>query len=103
MDLSTDVMRIVGRGHLSRFCESHADARKWIEHWLAEAEEAVWTAPHDIKARFASASFLPGNTVIFNVKGNDYRLEVSVAYRSSVVVVNWIGTHAAYQRRNKSR
>ena len=96
-------MKIVGRARLAEFCDAHADARRWIEHWLAEAEEATWSTPHEIKARYASASFLPGNCVVFNVKGNEYRLEVGVAYQAGVVVVRWAGTHAGYDRRNSVR
>ncbi len=96
-------MKIVGRSRLEAFCDRHADARKWIEHWLSEVEVARWTTSQDIRARYASASFLAGNLVIFNVKGNDYRLEVSVAYQTSVVVVRWAGTHAEYDQRNRKR
>jgi mRNA interferase HigB len=96
-------MRIIGRDKLDAFCTKHADARKWVENWLAEAEAATWTAPQQIKSRYSSASFLPEAIVIFNVKGNDYRLEVLVAYKTSVVIVQWIGTHADYDTRNKTR
>ncbi len=96
-------MKVVGRSHLAEFCSNHADARKWIEHWLSEVEQASWTAPRHIRARYTSASFLANNLVIFNVKGNDYRLEVRVAYQSSVVVIQWIGTHAEYDQRNRKR
>lgn len=96
-------MRIIGRDRLAAFCINHADARKWIENWLADAEAATWTAPQQIKSRYSSASFLAQNIVIFNVKGNDYRLEVLVAYKTSVVIVQWIGTHADYDARNKAR
>lgn len=96
-------MKVTGRGVLAALTHEHADARRWIENWLAEAEEAVWVTPQDIKDRYASASFLAGNRVIFNVKGNDYRLEVVVAYKTSVVVVEWAGTHAEYDQRNRRR
>jgi len=96
-------MTVVGRGVLDAFCLKHADARQWIGHWLAEVDAASWASPHDIRQRYGSASFLPGNAVVFNVRGNDYRLEVTVAYRTSVVVVNWAGTHAEYDRRNANR
>ena len=96
-------LKIVGRSHLAAFCIKHPDARKWIEHWLAEVEQATWTAPLHIKSRYPSASFLANNVVIFNVKGNDYRLEVRVAWQSSVVVILWIGTHAEYDLRNRNR
>ena len=96
-------MRIVGREKLDAFCRKHADARKWIESWLAEVERMTWANTQQLKERYPSASFLPDNLVIFNVKGNDYRLEVTVAYRTTVVVVQWVGTHAEYDARNKSR
>jgi mRNA interferase HigB len=70
---------------------------------LAEIESAAWASPHDVRKRYATASFLKGGLVIFNVKGNAYRLEVSVAYRAGVVAVNWIATHTEYDERNKRR
>jgi mRNA interferase HigB len=96
-------MRIVGREALDRFCSKHADARKWIASWLQEVEASTWTTPQAIKDRYVNASFLEGNTVIFNVKGNDYRMEVLVAYQTGIVSVKWIGTHAEYDERNTKR
>lgn len=96
-------MKVVGRSVLDAFCQKHADARQWIENWLADVESAAWASPQAIKDRYPAASFLPENQVIFNVKGNEYRLETTVAYRTSVVVVNWLGTHAEYNRRNRKR
>jgi len=96
-------MKITGRGVLAAFAQEHADARRWIENWLAEAEGVTWKTPQDIKDRYASVSFLAGGRVIFNVKGNEYRLEVIVAFRTGVVVVEWAGTHAEYDRRNRQR
>jgi mRNA interferase HigB len=96
-------LRVVGRDKLDAFCNKHRDARRWIENWLAEVEAANWSTPEQIKDRYSSASFLSHNVVIFNVKGNAYRLEVVVAYKTSVVVVQWVGTHAAYDARNKAR
>jgi len=96
-------MKIAGRNLLEGFCTRHADARRWIEIWLSDAETATWTRPQDIKDRYSTASFLAGNTVIFNVKGNEYRLEITCAYQTGVVVVNWVGAHAEYEERNRKR
>ena len=93
-------MLIVGRQKLHDFVGAHADARSWIENWIAATEQAVWQSPQDIKDAYASASFLGGNVVIFNVKGNHYRMEVNVAYATRTVVVRWAGTHAGYDKRN---
>ncbi len=92
-------MRITGRDKLDEFSGTHTDARSWIENWIADAETAKWLTPQDIKRNYASASFLASNIVIFNVKGNRYRLEVRIAYNTGVVVVRWAGTHAEYTKR----
>ena len=92
-------MLIVGRDKLDEFAKAHADARSWIEHWIAETERVRWRTPQEIKDLYASASFLPGNLVVLNVRGNRYRLEMKVAYNTGVVVVRWLGTHAEYTKR----
>ena len=92
-------MKLVGRNKLDEFVRKHADARRWVENWLADAELAVWLTPQDIKDRYSTASFLADNVVIFNVRGNNYRLEVQIAYRTSTVIVRWIGTHKEYSNR----
>lgn len=94
-------MRLVGRDTLDEFTNAHADARAWIESWIADVEAARWRTPQDIRDSYASASFLANRIVIFNVKGNRYRLEVQVAYNTGVVVVKWAGTHAEYTKRMK--
>ncbi|OGA48067.1 MAG: addiction module toxin RelE [Betaproteobacteria bacterium RIFCSPLOWO2_12_FULL_62_58] len=92
-------MRIVGRDKLDEFAGAHADARPWIENWIADTEAARWRTSQDIKDRYASVSFLAGNVVMFNVKGNHYRLETVVAYNTGTIAVRWIGTHAEYSKR----
>lgn len=86
-----------------RFCSAHGEARKWIANWLSEAEAATWESPQAIKDRFPAASFLADKMVIFNVKGNAFRLEAVVAYRTGVVQISWAGTHAQYDRRQARR
>jgi len=96
-------MRIVGREVLSKFCADHVEATNWIANWLSETEAAIWENPRGIKDRYPAASFLAGNTVIFNVKGNAFRLEVVLGYRTGVIQIIWAGTHAQYDRRNAGR
>lgn len=96
-------MKVIGRDRLETFCRRHADARRWIEAWLHETESATWSKPADIRRRYASTSFLAGNVVIINVKGNEYRLEMQVGYATGTIVILWIGTHAAYDARNRKR
>jgi mRNA interferase HigB len=96
-------LKIFDRQRLDRFCAKHADARRWVENWLSSAETARWLSPHDIRDRYPAASFLGNSVVVFNVKGNAYRLEVSVAYTTGIVAIEWVGTHREYDERNKRR
>jgi len=91
-------MRVLGRQILQEFLQRHADARRPASAWLAEAEAALWRGPADIKARYPGASFLADNEVIFNIKGNKYRLKVMVAYASQTAIIQQAGTHAEYDR-----
>jgi mRNA interferase HigB len=96
-------MKLVGRNRLDEFCAEHPDARNWIENWIADVETAAWKTPHQLKERYPSTSLLGAGLTIFNVKGNNYRLETTVAYKTATVVVLWAGTHAEYDERNKRR
>lgn len=94
-------MNLISRNKLSEFIKKHKDARAWINNWIAEVEEANWQTPQDVKCRYASASILPNGIIIFNVKGNSYRLEVQISFNNNTVFVKWIGTHAEYDKRYK--
>jgi mRNA interferase HigB len=91
-------MKVVGAAILDEFAQDHADVRNQIRAWLTEAEEANWENPQAIKDRFPSASFIGNDRVIFNLKGNSYRLDVKVNYKNKVVLVKRCGTHAEYDR-----
>lgn len=92
-------MRIVGLPILEAFQARHANVRGALDAWRSEVERAEWKAPQDIKQRYRSADFLAGNRVIFNVKGNAYRLVVLVRYQSGLVVIEWVGTHTDYDKK----
>lgn len=94
-------MRILGQSRLHEFAASHADTRKWIANWVADMRGSRWTNFHDVKAKYPSASFLDNSIVIFNVRGNNYRLETQVTFGTQVIAVKWIGTHAEYDRRER--
>ncbi len=91
-------MTVIGTDKLDVFIKRHAQARKPVQAWLAEARKSVWKTPQDIKNRYRSVDFLPANRVIFDIKGNSYRLVVKVRYEGSLVLVEWVGTHAEYDR-----
>jgi mRNA interferase HigB len=94
-------VRIIAQSTLKAFWvkPGRQDSEGSLRAWHAEAERSSWTGPADIKARYPSASFLAGNNrVIFNIKGNKYRLVVEVRYRWRRVFVRWIGTHSDYDK-----
>ena len=93
-------MKVFGRDKLIDFYQKHANVKKALDAWFNEAEGAEWKTPQDIKNRYRSADFLAGNKVIFNIKGNHYRLVVKVRYQNGIAVVEWVGTHAEYDKQS---
>ena len=89
-------MKVLGRDKLLRFSQKHANAKKALDVWFDEASRAVWQTPQDIKAHYRSADFLADNRVIFNIKGNHYRLVIKVKYQHGIALIEWVGTHAEY-------
>ncbi|MBL8338016.1 MAG: type II toxin-antitoxin system HigB family toxin [Rhodoferax sp.] len=89
-------MRVIAVSTLRAFWQRHPDAEQPLKAWFAEATQAAWRQPADIKARFRSASILKNRRVVFNIKGNDYRLIVAVAFKLQIVYVKFVGTHREY-------
>jgi mRNA interferase HigB len=91
-------MRIISRKILREFWELHPDAQSSLESWYADVKQNSWKTPNDIKAVYRNASFLINNRVVFNIKGNKYRLIVMVQYQFQIVYVRFIGTHDEYDQ-----
>ncbi|KKP36975.1 MAG: hypothetical protein UR23_C0009G0005 [Candidatus Roizmanbacteria bacterium GW2011_GWA2_32_13] len=91
-------MKLIGKDVLYKFKSLYAEVRSQIDSWEAEAEAAQWKTPLDIKRRYATASFLKNNQVVFNIKGNKYRLLVKVNYENKIVLIIKAGTHKEYMR-----
>ena len=89
-------MRVIAVSTLRAFWELHPDAEQPLKAWYEEATHASWTQPADIKAQYRSASVLKSRRFVFNIKGNDYRLIVAIAYKLQIVFVKFIGTHQEY-------
>lgn len=91
-------MRIISRRILREFWEKHPDAKIPLQTWFHDVEHADWSAPADIKHVYHNASFLANNRVVFNIKGNRYRIVVLIAYQYSLVYIRFVGTHEEYDR-----
>ena len=97
-------MRIISRRTLKRFVESQsgrtgrAALKGALDAWFAEARKAKWPAMAAVKQHYRTASVVSADRVVFNIKGNDYRLVVAVDFEKSILWIKWIGTHAEYDR-----
>lgn len=93
-------MKLIGKQPLRDFIDKHADARSQVDAWEAEAEEAQWLTPHDLKNRYPKASILKNQNVIFDICGNRYRLWVRVNYKNQIILIKKVGTHKEYEKWN---
>ncbi len=91
-------MRVITLSTLKNFCVKHKDADQPLRAWYEEAVNASWTQPTDIKAQYANASILKNRRVVFNIKGNDFRLVVAISYKLQLVFIKFLGTHAQYDK-----
>lgn len=91
-------MRIISRKKLRDFWRAHADSEQSLKAWFHETKIAQWTSFSDIKKRYPSADLLPNNRVVFNIKGNSYRLIVRIHDNTRIAFIRFIGTHAAYDK-----
>lgn len=95
-------MRIIARRTLREFVEGLSGRKDQravkaaLDAWFDEVSKAVWTSSADVKRLYATASIVSAERIVFNIKGNDYRLVVSVDFEKSIVWIKWIGTHKAY-------
>ncbi len=93
-------MRVIAVSTLRKFWAAHPDAEQPLKAWHDEVAQAKWTQPADIKAQYRTASILKNRRVVFNIKGNEYRLIVAIAYHVGVVYIKFIGTHYEYDKIN---
>jgi mRNA interferase HigB len=89
-------MRIIALKTLRLFWERHPDARQALQAWYRDAKRACWTTPADIRNVYRNASFVGHNRVVFNIRGNQYRLVVVINYAQGIVYIRFIGSHQDY-------
>ena len=91
-------LRVIAKRILRDFWEKHPDCEQQLKAWYREAEEAKWNGPKEIKKDYPSASILEDNRIVFNIKGNHYRLIVKINYSYGMVWIRFVGTHAKYDK-----
>ena len=93
-------MRIIAKKILRDFWKQHPDSEHQLKAWYQETSNAEWETPNKIKIEYPTASFLVDNRVVFNIKGNHYRLIVKINYDYQMIWIRFIGTHAEYDKIN---
>jgi len=97
-------MRVIARRTLRDFVESrtgHKDQsalKSALDAWFHEAQKANWRSSAELKSLYATASIESADRVVFNIKGNSYRLIVAVDYEKGIVWIKWLGTHKDYDQ-----
>ncbi len=92
--------RIIAKRTLLEFWEKHADSEQYLKTWYETAKNSDWKSPNEVKQTYINASILKDSRVVFNIKGNSYRLIVKFNYERQWVFIKFIGTHSAYDRIN---
>ena len=92
--------RIIAKKTLREFWLKHSDSEQYLKTWYETAKNSNWTSPNEVKQTYINASILKDNRVVFNIKGNSYRLIVKFNYKRQWAFIRFLGTHAEYDRIN---
>jgi mRNA interferase HigB len=85
------------------FCRKHADAAEPMNQWMSAVEVAQWKNPHELKAEFPTADCVGNRHYVFDIKGNTYRLITVIVFFDGMVDIRFVGTHAEYDKLNKTK
>jgi len=91
-------MRIIAKRTLKEFWGKYPDSEEALKSWYDEAIKENWTSFHEIKGKYRSASILGNDRVVFNIKGNSYRLIVLVLFGRGKMFIRFVGTHTQYDK-----
>ncbi len=91
-------MRIIAKKILRQLWQKHPDCEQQLKAWFQETSKSKWVNPNEIKKEYPNASVLANNRIVFNIKGNSYRLIVRINYNYQMIWIRFIGTHAEYDK-----
>lgn len=96
-------MRVIAKRTLREFWTKHADCEQQLKAWYRETEKAAWQTINDLKREYPNASILRNNRIVFNIKGNDYRLIVKFNFEFQIGWIQFIGTHSEYDKTDANK
>jgi mRNA interferase HigB len=92
-------MNIYNKSSIIDFYKKHADAKVPLEVWYEEVELKKWKSPNQLKKDYGgSVSVLKNSRVVFDIKGNDYRIVAAINYEHAWLFIKFIGTHGQYDK-----
>jgi mRNA interferase HigB len=93
-------MRIIKEKTLTEYCKDskYQQAEESVRAWIYEVRFSIWNNANELKVKYGNASIISSKRVVFNIKGNDYRLIVDIEYKLKIVFVVWFGTHKEYDK-----
>jgi mRNA interferase HigB len=91
-------MRIIAKGTLRDFWLLNPPSEFPLLDWYNTVKQCKWNTPNDVKQTYGNASIVANDRVVFNIKGNDYRLVTEIDYDYQLVFIIWVGTHRAYDK-----
>jgi mRNA interferase HigB len=97
-------VRVIARRTLTEFVEGRKGqagqraAKAALDAWFHEAQRAKWRNSAEVKRSYGTASIISGDRVVFNIKGNAYRLVTAIDYRREIVFIKWVGAHRDYDK-----
>ncbi len=92
------MVRIFAKSTLRQFWERRPDSEQYLKTWFDVASKSEWKTPNDVKKSYANASILKDNRVVFNIKGNSYRLVTKFNFEKQLIFIRFIGTHVEYNK-----
>lgn len=93
-------MRIIKEKTLTDYCSSskYKQAEEPLKAWIYEVRYSTWNNASELKLKYRNASIISSKRVVFNIKGNEYRLIVDIEYKLKIVFIVWLGTHEEYDK-----
>lgn len=91
-------MRIISRNILISFWKKYPDSVQTLKAWFDEVRNAGWRSPNELKEQYRNASVISSKRVVFNIKGNSYRLIADIEYKIGILFIVWVGTHEEYNK-----
>lgn len=90
--------RLFAKSTLREFWEKFPDSEQYLKTWYDTVMSSKWKSPSDVKRTYANASILKENRIVFNIKGNSYRLVAKINFEKQWIFIRFIGSHKEYDK-----